>query len=106
MFREISVQRLSAGTLFQLAGIGLATTFLPFVVLSACFALFGLSPVTWNEEPLTGVWGLLAATFIGLFFTALLTIFLGSCMVFGLLIYSFFKPLKILAKVSEGDTGA
>jgi hypothetical protein len=103
VFKEITVQRISAGTLFKLAGLGLAFTLIPFSTLMGCFALFGASTVTWNQQPLTGVAGLLASPFIGIFLAGLFTIFLGSCMSIGLWLYSGFRPLTLRVKVSGTD---
>lgn len=103
MFREITVQRLSAGTLFKLTGLGLALTFVPIGMLEGCFAFFGKSTVIWNQHPLTGISGLLGSPIIGLFFTAIFTMVLGSSMVFGLWFFSKFKSITLLAKVSDAD---
>jgi hypothetical protein len=73
--------------------------------LAGFFALFGASTVTWNQQPVTGVTGLLASLFIGLFIAAMFTMFLSSCMAFGLWLYSKFQPLKLLVKVSDNETG-
>ena len=103
MFKEISVQRVSAGSLFKLAGLGLAFTLVPFSILMGCFSFFGASTITWNNQPLTGVSGLVASPFIGLFLAGLFTIFLGACMTLGLWLYSFFRPITILAKLAEPE---
>jgi hypothetical protein len=104
MFKEIIVQRVSTGTLFKLAGLGLTLTLIPFSILMGCLALFGASTVTWNEQPLTGVAGLLASPFIGAFVTGVFTIFLGACMALGLWLYSSFRPLTLRVKVLTSET--
>jgi branched-subunit amino acid ABC-type transport system permease component len=106
MFKEITVNRVSAGTLFKLVAIGLSITFILFSVLMGCFALFGAHTVTWNKHPLTGFSGLVASPFIGILIAVIFTIFLGSCMAFGLWLYSKFKPLTLLVRVSDAEQSA
>jgi ABC-type spermidine/putrescine transport system permease subunit II len=106
MFKEITVQRLSAGTLFKLAGVGLAITLISFSSVMGIFAFFGASTVTWNHQQLTGWSGLIASPFIGAFVAVLFTGILGCCMAFGLWLYSKFRPLKLLAKVGGSTDGA
>jgi len=101
MFQEITVKRVSAGTLYKLVAIGSSITFVLFSILMGCFALFGAHTVTWNHHPLIGVSGLVASPFIGLFIAAIFTIFLGSGMVFGLWLYSKFKPMTLLVRVPD-----
>ena len=106
MFTEITVQRLSAGTLFKLAGLGLAISLVPFTLVLGVFAFFGASTVTWDQRQLTGWTGLIVSPFIGAFLAALFTMFLGCCMTLGLWLYSKFQPLTLLAKVSQSTAGA
>jgi hypothetical protein len=103
MFKEIKVQRVAMGTLFKLVGLGFVCTLVPFALLMGCFALFGASTVSWNQQPVTGVAGLIASPFIGLMLTAILTALSGSCMSLGLWLYSRFRPLTLLVKI-EADT--
>lgn len=105
MFKEIFVARISAGSLFKLAGVGLFFTLVPFTLIMGCFAFFGASTVHWNQQPLTGFTGLIASPFIGMFLAAMFTMLLGSCMVLGLWIYSQFRILTLLVKVPSDQTG-
>lgn len=106
MFQEITVRRVSAGTLYKLVAIGSSVTFLLFSVLMGCFALFGAHTVFWNNRPLTGVSGLVASPFIGLLIAVIFTLFLGSSMAFGLWLYSKFKPMTLLVRVPDATPGA
>ncbi|MBL8469415.1 hypothetical protein [Methyloversatilis discipulorum] len=106
MFKEITVQRISAGTLFKLAGLGLVLTMLPFALLMGCLALFGASTVSWNQEPLTGISGFVASPIIGLVLAAVFTMLLGTSMALGLWLYSRFRPLTLLVKVAGTEAGA
>jgi len=98
MFREITVRRLSAGTIFKLVGLGLALTLIPFTLVMGVLAFFGASTVSWNQQPLTGWTGLVASPFIGAFLAVCFTMLLGCCMAFGLWAYSWFRPVTLLAK--------
>ncbi len=101
MFREITVHRLSAGTVFKLVATGLASTIIPFSVLMGFLSLFGASTVTWNQQTVTGVYGLIASPFIGLVVVLFLTMFLGSCVTFGLWMFSKLRPMTLLVKDIE-----
>jgi len=103
MFREITVHRLSAGTVFKLVATGLACTIIPFSVLMGFLSLFGASTVTWNQQTVTGVYGLIASPFIGLVVVLFLTMFLGSCVTFGLWMFSKLRPMTLLVKDVESS---
>lgn len=107
---DISISRLSAGSVFKLVGIGLLCSLLPFTMLMGCTAYFGLNSLLWNGQPLTGTTALFAAPFIGLFLVAVFTMVLGTAIAFGLWVYSFVSPIAISFKVppegSENVAGA
>lgn len=69
MFQEIVVQRLSAGSVFKLVAVGTSVTFISFSIIMGFFALFGANTITWNNENIHGITGLLASPFIGIFFS-------------------------------------
>jgi hypothetical protein len=98
MFKHITVQRLSVGSLFKLLAIGTSFSLVPFGLLMGVFALFGASTVHWNGQQLTGVAGLIASPFVGLFIALLLTVFAGATCALGLWLFSKLKPLELLAK--------
>lgn len=102
MFTEMTIQRLSAGTVFKLAAIGLACTFLPLCIFFGVLASFGAPTITWNGQQLTGVSGLTMSPVIGLMITCFGTLFLGSACSFGLWIYSLVRPMSILVKNAKG----
>ncbi|WP_189458904.1 hypothetical protein [Jeongeupia chitinilytica] len=98
MFQKISIQRLSVGSVFKLLAIGVVFSFIPFSVLMGVFAFFGASTVHWNGQSLTGITGLLASPFVGLFVAFLFTAFVGAMCVFGLWLYSKFMPIELAFK--------
>jgi hypothetical protein len=102
--REISISRLSAGSVLKLVGIGLLCSLLPFTILMGCTAYFGFNSLLWNGQPLTGTTALFAAPFIGLFLVAVFTMVLGSSIAFGLWVYSFVGPMDIAFKAAPADT--
>lgn len=103
MFKEITVQRISAGSLYKLAAVGMAFTIVPFAMLMGCFALFGASTVSWNKQPLTGFAGLVASPAIGLFVSIVFAALLGTGLAVGLWLYSRWRPLTIRVKVLGGE---
>lgn len=106
MFKELAVQRLSLGTVYKLLAIGMTAFLVPFSLLMGIFAYFGAGTVTWNEQPLTGISGLLASPFLGLFGSALFTAIMGTWLAIGLWIYSKIRPLTIKVRLIHGETDA
>jgi dolichyl-phosphate-mannose--protein O-mannosyl transferase len=61
-------------------------------------ALFGANTVQWNDQPLHGITGLLLSPVVGVSLIAFFTLFFGTACVFGLWLFSKFKPLSVWAK--------
>lgn len=95
MSRTLEIKRLSTGTVFKIMLIGGFCSLIPFSVLMGILSLFGASSVTWNNQPLTGVHGLIAAPFIGAFTALLISGLFGLFIAAGLWLYSKFKPLTL-----------
>ena len=93
--RTLSIRRLGTGSVFRLAAIGFSCSLIPFALLMGMFALFGYHTVSWNQQPVTGVKGLLASPFIGLFLAVLFTAVMGAFLSLGLWIYSKIRPLTL-----------
>lgn len=98
MITEMTIQRLSAGTVFKLTAIGLACSLLPLCIFFGVLAAFGAPTITWNGQHLTGVSGLAMSPVVGLMMTCFGTLFLGSACSFGLWVYSLVRPMSILVK--------
>jgi len=98
MYKEITIQRLSAGSLFKLSAIGLFATIVPFSVLLGFGALFGASTINWDQQAITGTAGLIASPFIGALTALIFTMILGCSMAFGVWLFSLFRPLSLLVK--------
>lgn len=103
LFQDITIQRLSVGSLFKLVALGLGLTLIPFSLLMGCLALFGASTVGWNQQPLTGVTGLLAAPLMGIFLTAIFTLLIGTSMAIGLWLHARFRPLTLRVKAPRPE---
>lgn len=98
MFTSVTVERLYAGTVFKLIGIGLTCSIVPLSVLAGLFALVGGGAVTLNARPIGGMWGFALAPLCGVVVTLLLTFFVGMACVAGLWIYSRFRPVVLWGK--------
>jgi hypothetical protein len=101
VFTEIRIQRLSAGTVFKLAAVGLGCSLLPVCIFFGVLAAFGAQTITWNGQHLTGLSGLAMSPVVGLMFTGVGTLLLGSACAFGLWLYSLVRPMSILVKSAE-----
>lgn len=112
MAQEISVQRLSAGSIYKMIGLGTLFFMLPFGALMGLLALFGAATVPWNQTSLTGLTGLLMGPVIGLLGSLFFTVFLGTVCNIGLWLYSKTSVLKLryvpslAAEVPAADVGA
>jgi hypothetical protein len=103
--RTLTIRRFRTGSVFRIVAAGAFLSLVPFACLMGVFALFGFHTVTWNHQPVTGIVGLIASPFIGLFLAALFTAFFGVCLAFGLWLYSKIRPLT-LHILEETDGGA
>lgn len=95
MIEEIRIKRLTMGTIFKILIFGSTFSIIPFSLLMGVLSLFGASTVTWNAQPLTGMSGLIASPFIGIFIALIFSAFFGLFLSAGLWIYSRFKPLTM-----------
>jgi hypothetical protein len=93
--RTLTVRRIHTRTVFRLLAAGIFCSIVPFTVLMGVLAAFGMKTVSWNNEPVTGITGLLASPFIGLFIAAFFTAIAGVGIAFGLWLYSRFRPLTM-----------
>jgi len=107
--REITVQRLLAGTVFKLVGIGLACSVIPLSLLTGLLAMGGASTLMVNRQIVTGMPALVLSPLAGALMVLVLTLLLGSCMALGLWLFSKFRPMTLLVLDTAADvpgTGA
>lgn len=104
MYKKIEISRLSAGSVYKLLAIGALCSFIPFCTLMGVFALFGSHTLSWNDQPVTGIPGLLAGPFIGAFIGGCGVALWGSICVLGLWAYSKFFSYTITVQEVHADT--
>ncbi len=56
---KVYTRGLAVGSLFEIVVIGLGFSLGPLIVFYGFLSMFGAGTVTWNDEPVTGVGGLL-----------------------------------------------
>lgn len=104
MYKKIDISRLSAGSVYKLLAIGSLCSIVPFCTLMGLFALFGYDTLSWNDQPVTGISGLLAGPFIGAFIGGCFVALWGSACVLGLWIYSKFFSYTIAVQEVQADS--
>jgi hypothetical protein len=82
-------------TVLRLVTLGIFFSMIPFCIFSGILSLFGFSTLMWNDQPLTGLSGLIASPFIGLFMSMIFTVFIAPPISFGLWLFSKITPLSI-----------
>jgi hypothetical protein len=95
MQQELLISRLSAKSIYQLSLVAFIFSIVPFCIVMGVFAVFGADTVKWNGEAIVGIKGLIASPFLGFFIAVVFTGLFGTLSLFGLWLYSKFKPLKI-----------
>jgi hypothetical protein len=98
MFKRIEVARLSVGSVYKTVAIGTFSCIVPFCTLMGLFALFGAKTLAWNNHPVTGISGLFAGPFIGVFIGGCVVALWGSACAIGLWIYSKFFSFTIAVR--------
>jgi hypothetical protein len=93
--RNISIRRLSTGSVFRIVAAGSFLSLIPLTIFFGVLALFGLDTIRWNNSPVHGVSGFLLSPLIGIFMAAFFTAFGGVALAFGLWIYSKVRPLRL-----------
>ena len=94
---KIRIKHLKGISLFKLISIGNIIFFIPFSIVTGIFNYFGIgkATITWKGQPLTGIAGLVASPFLGLFLAVIISAFLWVAIFVGLLIYTKFRPLEL-----------
>ena len=95
MIEKIEIKRLAMGTIFKILILGSLFSIVPFSLLMGILSSFGASTVSWNGQPLTGITGLIASPFIGVFIALLFSGIFGLFLSAGLWVYSRFKPMVL-----------
>ncbi len=95
---EISAKTISKKSLFNILFKSIGLGLLLFSLLMGILSIFGFETVTWNEEHITGIMGLVTSIFIGLFLSVFFTAFMWLLGVLGLWVNSKFSSVTIVFK--------
>src|SRR4051812_14468627 len=98
MFTTVTVRRVSFGSVYKLLVVGLACGMIPLGLVFGVMAFFGAHTVTWNQEHITGIAGLVAGPLMGAFLAVMFTAFFGSLCIVGLWLFSRVRPMQIAFK--------
>jgi hypothetical protein len=93
--QSIVVRKLRTGTVYRLVATGAVFGLVPLFVVFGILGSAGLSTLTWNGQPLTGLRSIIAGPLMGIMFALMCTGIFGSAIALGLWIYSRFRPLKL-----------
>ena len=98
---KIRAGRLSGGSLFKLLLIGISLSMGPFVLLCGILSIFGAGTIKVNDEPVTGIVGLIASIIMVPIFSIIFTCMSWLGIAFGLWLYSKFRKIEISFKDAE-----
>lgn len=104
--REMTVRRLTAGSVFKIVAIGLACSIIPMAFLVGALAMFGASTVMLNQRAVTGIAALFLTPLAGAMTVLMLTLLLGSTLALGLWLFSRFRPLTLLVVDLAAPSGS
>lgn len=93
--QNLTIKRLSLGSIFKLTLIGLVVGLLPLMIVFGIMGVFGMETVKWEDEPVTGPAALIAAPLIGLLIAVIFTILLSPVMWLGQWLYAKYKSVTI-----------
>jgi len=97
---DLSVARITAGTVYRLTFVGLLFGCVPLFAVLGVLGYFGITTLQWNDQPLTGIRSLIAGPFIGALFAAVFGAFTGTVCALGLWLYSRLAPMTIRYEAS------
>lgn len=106
MFTPVTIERLYAGSVFKLIGIGLTFSIIPLSVVVGVLALFGGLPLAWNAKQIVGVWGLALVPVFGIVLTLAGTLVIGLPCVIGLWLYAQIRPIVLWGKNVRHESDA
>ena len=98
MFSQFRMDRLSAGSIYKIAFVGLLCSFMPLCLFFGVLAMFGFNTITWNGQAIHGLNGFLLSPVIALIGIVLMGAFLGTACAVGLWVFSKFRPLLLSGK--------
>jgi hypothetical protein len=109
---KVRARKLTKKSLFKLLFIGFAIPLFPFVLLCGIASIFGAGTVTVNNQPVTGIMGLVAALIMYPIFCIIFPAIMWVGCAIGLWVYSKFRNIevefiegKVIPDESLTDTG-
>ena len=98
VFKEITVQRLSAGSVLKLVALGNLFALVPFAVVMGVLAALGANTVTFEGVHVHGISAIPVSLLIGAASVGAGTLVFGTAIMAGLWVYSLFRPLTLMTK--------
>lgn len=96
--KTLTTRGLSAGSLYKLLYIGLAIPFFIIGLATGLAAFFGKDAVTYNDQYVYGVKGLIVGVVSGILSPILTAIGLWILMMIGIWLWTRFKPIDLTYK--------
>jgi hypothetical protein len=91
----MQVQRVRGATIVKMVLLGYVVSCTALTTICGVFAAFGTEILRMNGRYLTGISGLVAAPFTGLFIGLIFGLFSAVLVYLGLRLYAFAKPITI-----------
>jgi len=92
---QITIKKLTVGSVFKIFFIGFAAFFIPFGLLCGILGAFGMNTVLIDGEAVKGIKALFYAPLMSTIVSLLFSAVFGSICALGLMMWSFLKPLTI-----------
>lgn len=102
---EITVRRISTGSVFKLIFLGSWIGSVPIFLGFGILATGGVEIVSWNGSYITGPGALIGSPLLGLFLATLFGAFVGSMTALGLWLNSKFRSITLICE-SDDSVGA
>ena len=91
-WQDLPLHRIKTGSLYKIVLIGCMAFWSAIGLLLGVSAFFGFDTVEWNDEPATGLLGLVVGLVIGAAFGLISAGFFGLSTHIGVRLYCRFKP--------------
>ena len=95
---NITAKKLTKGSIFKIYFLGLAGGFFFLFFIFGISAIFGAETVKWEEQPITGFKGFIAAMLMWPFFSFFFAGSMWLISLLGLWLYSLIRPITISFK--------
>ena len=96
---ELKIKSIAAGSVYKLVFVGSWIGSIPIFLFLGVLAMSGFEIVSWNENYITGLGGLVGSPLVGLFMATIFGALLGTIMAIGLRIFSKFRSIRIFCEI-------